>query len=126
MAQHSISKQFQEVASLLLTDIADYYYNQGLDGYEKALAFKDTLYQNIEKVSMAPLRYSSDWGNPQRRCFFLFKLSQYTLILIYSPPNAKTNRDVSKVIFTNLYPSVSSQGNGDIEKNHLNIEDLLI
>ena len=93
-----------------MEEIATYNYDNGLCGYSAAHEFKQALELSLEKVASAPLQNSSDWGNPQRRCFFDYK-GQYTLIFVFIPPDAQTNGEVSQLIFTNIYPSRSKEGN---------------
>ena len=93
-----------------MEDIAKYAYDNGACGYSAALEFKEVLELNLEKIASAPLQNSSEWSNPQRRSFFDHK-GQYTLLFVFSQPNAKTNGEVIKLVFTNIYPSRSKEGN---------------
>ncbi len=108
-----------------MEEIAKYNHNNGQCGYTAAVKFQKSLNAALEKTASNPLQNSSDWGNPQRRAFFDCK-GQYTLILIFSPPTAKTNEEVAEVIYSNIYPSRSSEGNKPYpESITFNADDIL-
>lgn len=110
MANYSTPESFLEIVRPLFMQIAEYAYLNGNCGHTAAKEFQTELQNAIEKIASAPLTFSSEWSNPMRRSFFEYK-GQYTLIFVFKPVNASINQEVQKVIFTNLYPSRSKQGN---------------
>ena len=91
-------------------EIAEYFHSKSECGYTAAQDFQIALNQACSKIAEAPLQNSSDWANPLRRAFFNCK-GQYTLLFVFNPPTAKTNQQISHIIFSDIYPSASAKGN---------------
>ncbi|MDP7320717.1 MAG: hypothetical protein QF441_08925 [Bacteriovoracaceae bacterium] len=110
MATYTTPEPFLKKVETLMESIAEYAYNEGYCGYTAACEFQTALDNKCKATAEAPLQNSSEWGNPTRRTFFECK-GQYTLIFVFAPTTAKTNPEVEKIIFSDIYPSASIKGN---------------
>lgn len=93
-----------------MESIAQYSYSEGQCGHTAASEFYNEVMKTLKKVAQSPLAYAFEWGHPQRRTFLNYR-NQFTIILVISPSHAKTNEDILEVLYTNIYPSLSKEGN---------------